>query len=147
MHAKLKKKSQNLNVLRVFQRNCCLGNMADILHLMGDTECEDNFRMNMDKRWSWLYENLLQHDRKQFRMGHHFHIMQSILKHCFGHNKLSFNNRTFDKLTVVVKELQHQLYLSSIMPRGKPKIMLKECFQASKVIKIITSLMECIKNA
>ena len=29
--------------------NCCLGNMANVLNLMGDTECEDFFRMNMDK--------------------------------------------------------------------------------------------------
>ena len=25
------------------QRNCCLSNMANVLHLMDDTECEDFF--------------------------------------------------------------------------------------------------------
>ena len=31
------------------QWSCCLGNMANVLHLMDDTECEDFFRMNMNK--------------------------------------------------------------------------------------------------
>ena len=34
------------------QWNCCLDNMAVVLHFMDDTECEDFFRMNMDKDWS-----------------------------------------------------------------------------------------------
>ena len=30
------------------QWNCCLANMANVLYLMGDTESEDFFRLNMD---------------------------------------------------------------------------------------------------
>ena len=39
------------------QWNCCLGNMTNVLHLMGDTESEDFFRVNMD--WSWLHQKLV----------------------------------------------------------------------------------------
>ena len=31
------------------QRNCWLGNTANVLHIMGDKECEVSFRMNMDR--------------------------------------------------------------------------------------------------
>ena len=40
------------------QWNCCLDNMANILHLMGDTECEDFFRINMDESWSGSTKSL-----------------------------------------------------------------------------------------
>ena len=44
--------------------NCSLGNMANVLHLMGDTESEDLFRMNMDKHWSWFHQNLLENNKR-----------------------------------------------------------------------------------
>ena len=37
------------------QCNCCLGKMANILHLMSDTKSKDFFRINMDKGWSWFH--------------------------------------------------------------------------------------------
>ena len=38
------------------QWSFCLVNMANILHLMGDTKSENFFRMNMDKDWSWFFK-------------------------------------------------------------------------------------------
>ena len=41
------------------QWNYCLSNMANILHSMGDTECEDFFRIKMNKDWSWFHQMLV----------------------------------------------------------------------------------------
>ena len=38
-------------VINIPQWNCCFGNMGNVLHLMGDTDCEDLFKMNMDMHW------------------------------------------------------------------------------------------------
>ena len=38
--------------------NCCLGKMANALHLRGDTKCEDVFKKDMDKHWLCLHQKL-----------------------------------------------------------------------------------------
>ena len=48
------------------QFNCCLSNMANVLHLMGDTEHEDFFRMNMDKNLLWFHQKLHENSNRQF---------------------------------------------------------------------------------
>ena len=42
------------------QWSCCLGNMANVLQLMGGTVNEDFFRMNMNKDWSWFHQKLVE---------------------------------------------------------------------------------------
>ena len=32
--------------------NCYLGNMANVLYLIGDTKCDNFFSISMDKHWS-----------------------------------------------------------------------------------------------
>ena len=89
------------------QWNLCLGNMANVLHLMGDTDCEDFFRMNMDKYWSWFHNNWLKNKRRQFwKITNIHHIMQTVLVHLFSYSIFSFRKLTYDELKVVVKEYQ-----------------------------------------
>ena len=41
--------------INISQGNFCFGNMAKVLHLMGDTECEDFFRIKMNEDWSLFH--------------------------------------------------------------------------------------------
>ena len=41
------------------QENCCLGIMANVLHLIGNMGSEDFFRMNVDKDWSWFHQKIV----------------------------------------------------------------------------------------
>ena len=67
------------------QRNCCLGNMANVLHSMGDTENEYFFRIDMDKDWSWLHQKLVEKNNILLcKNTNIFHIMQTALIHLFG---------------------------------------------------------------
>ena len=67
------------------QENSCLGNMANVLHLIGDTECEDFFGMNIDKDWSWFHQKLLKGNSRQFcKKTNLFYIIQTVLIHHFG---------------------------------------------------------------
>ena len=86
---------------------CCLGNMANVLHLMGDTKSEDFFKINMDEDWSWLNQKLLEKNNTLFcKKRNIFHVMQIVLTHLFGYRIFSFRKLTFDELKVVVRECQ-----------------------------------------
>ena len=89
------------------QWNCCLDNMANVLHLMDDTKCVDFFRMNMNKDWSWFYQKLAKKNNRWFcKNTNIFHIKQTVLIHLFGYSIFSFRKLTFDELKVAIKEYQ-----------------------------------------
>ena len=73
-------------VINNHQWNCCIGIMANVLHIIDDTECEDFFRMNMDKNCSWFHQKLLHHYGK-------LHCKNTnILCSFFDYNIFSFRN-------------------------------------------------------
>ena len=72
---------------------------------MSDTECEDSFRMNMDKHWSLFYQKLIENNKTRFCINTNiFHIMQTVLIHLFGYSMFSFRKLTFDELKAVLEE-------------------------------------------
>ena len=80
--------------------------MANVLHLMIDRECEDFFRMNMNKSCTLFHLKWFQHSRTLFdRNVHSFHTMHSILMNLFDYNVDLFRKFTFDELTMVAKEI------------------------------------------
>ena len=92
-------------VINTPQWNCCLGNMANTLHLMNDTDCENFFRINMDKHLSWFHQNLPKNNRIQFcKSTNLFQIMLTVFVHLFGYSIFLFRKLTFDELKMVVKE-------------------------------------------
>ena len=85
--------------------NCSLGNMDNVLHLLGDTECEDFFRMNMDKHWSWFHQKFIENNNRWFCINTSlFDVMQTVFVHLFGYSIISFRKLTFDEWKVVVKK-------------------------------------------
>ena len=98
--------------INISQWNCCLGNMANVHLLMGDTECEDFFRMNMDKDWSWFHQKLVGKNNRRFcKSANIFHIMQTVLIQLFGYSIFSFRILTFNELTVSLKECKPPMLL------------------------------------
>ena len=64
------------------QWNCCCGNMANVRHVMGDTECVDFVRMKMDKDWSWFHQKLVEKNNRIFcKNTNLFQIMQTVIIH------------------------------------------------------------------
>ena len=87
------------------QCNCSLGNMVNVFHLMGDTESEVYFRINMDKYWSWFQQKLVQKNNILFcKNTNIFHIRQTVLIYLLGHSIFSFKKLTFDEVKVVVRK-------------------------------------------
>ena len=80
--------------INTLQWNCCLDNMANVPHLMDNTEYANFFRMTIIGYWWCFHQKQIQHYRKHY-------------------NILSFRKLTFDVLKVVVKELQLLLLLVS----------------------------------
>ena len=73
------------------QWNDCLVNTANIIYLMGDTECEDFFRINMDKDWSCFHQKLVKKvNILSYKNTIILHIMQTKLIHLFGYSMFSF---------------------------------------------------------
>ena len=104
------------------QWSYCLGNMANVIHLMGDTECKDFFRFNMDKIGHgftktapvWQKSTL----QKYTPISHH--AICPI--HLVGFNILPFRKLTYDELKVVVKEFQLQNFVDlDWYPEWNPK--------------------------
>ena len=92
--------------------NCYPSNMANVPHFLGDKECEDFFRMNMNKHWSWFHQKLLIVKRREFcRNTNLFHIMQTVLIHLFGYNMFSSRKLIFDELKDVVNKCQLPMLL------------------------------------
>ena len=92
--------------------NCCLCSMANVLHLMGDIDCEDVFRMIIGTHLSWFHQKLLENNSRWFcKNANLFQNMQAVLFRCFGYSILSFRKSTFDELQVVVKECQLPMLL------------------------------------
>ena len=60
------------------QWNCCLGNMANVWHLMGDTECEDIFRTNVDRHWSQFHQKLIKHDKRLLYKSTHLFTLCNL---------------------------------------------------------------------
>ena len=55
---------------------------------MGDAECENFFRINLDKYWSWFHQKAA-------------HVGSS-----FAYSIFSFKKLTFDELKMIIKECQ-----------------------------------------
>ena len=93
--------------IKTSQWDCCLGNMANVLHLMSDTESENFFKMNIDKDWSWFHQKLMKKNNRLFcKNTNIFHIMQTMLINFFGYSIFLLKKLTFDELKVVVRECQ-----------------------------------------
>ena len=55
--------------------------MENIVHMMGDKECEDFLKMHIDKPWLCFHQNLFQHEKRLFNRNIHLsHIMQLVLE-------------------------------------------------------------------
>ena len=110
------------------QWNCCLGNMANVLHLLGETECENFFRLSMDKHLSLFHQVLLQYDRRiPCKNTNPFHIIQLVFVCLFGYslfsmraNQTSRYNSLFlprhDSDTFIVVHVAQQSLLAFPMP-------------------------------
>ena len=129
------------------QWKCCLGNMANVLHLMGDTESEDFFRMNMDKDWSWFHQMLVKKTNILFcKNTNIFHIMQTVLIHLFDYSIFSFRKLTYDELKVIAREYQLLMILVLQHVHHETQKQVKY-FQVLNAMGLFIWLMEHIQNA
>ena len=89
-----------------------LFSMANVLYLMDDEECEDFFRMNVDKHWSWFQKKKHSSMTEDNFIEIQIYYISCKLSLCIDLvTVFSHSGMAFDMLRMVVKELQLPMLL------------------------------------